>query len=131
MGPTLGENTNIELRVEAEGWPLPAFQWLRNGKKLPGETSNVLQLRLHCPISNKTRSYRCSQCKNFCRNVPKNAYQIMCTNCGNQFDYKEVTLFICNAFLYTSRLINTLRNLRQCMKQKRSAYLKSRNSTIP
>ena len=92
MGPTLGEATNIELRVEAEGWPLPTFQWLRNGKKLPGETSNVLQLQLQCPVSNKTRSYRCSQCKNFCRVVPKNAFQILCTNCGNQFDYKEVML---------------------------------------
>jgi DNA-directed RNA polymerase subunit RPC12/RpoP len=92
IGPKIGDKIEVELKVEAEGWPLPNFQWYRNGKLMPGETSNVLKVEVYCPLSDSTRSYRCTRCKNMCRTAPKNGYEIICANCGYKFDYKEVSV---------------------------------------
>ena len=35
---------SVSLRVEALGWPLPGYQWARDGVALPGATTSVLSL---------------------------------------------------------------------------------------
>jgi hypothetical protein len=35
-GPAVNETATISLTCLAEGWPLPAFQWYYNKKKIPG-----------------------------------------------------------------------------------------------
>lgn len=129
IGPKIGELRKVELAVQAEGWPLPTFQWYRNGKALPGETSNVLKVDLLCPLSVSTRSYRCTRCKNMCRSAPKNGYEIICFNCGYKFDYKEVGIqskmgterptHVCSLFRSpsTTRIWQTFMHLRKRNKR--------------
>jgi DNA-directed RNA polymerase subunit RPC12/RpoP len=90
-GPRIGDIKRVELSVEAEGWPLPNYQWYKNGSLLTGETRPQIMIPLYCHVSTATRSYRCSSCKNICKHSPKNAYQVICANCGHKFDYKDVS----------------------------------------
>jgi hypothetical protein len=90
VGPPVGTKRAVQLKVDAEGWPLPAYQWYRNGQKLIGETDDVINVQLWSPESKLKRAYRCTVCKNFCRTAPKNAYELQCLNCSSTFDYKEI-----------------------------------------
>ena len=40
-GPAVNDTAIITLTCLAEGWPLPAFQWYYNKKKIPG---NIISL---------------------------------------------------------------------------------------
>jgi hypothetical protein len=90
VGPKIGDVQKITLSVESDGWPLPTFQWYRNGKRLKGETNPTIEINLHCPVSTVTRSYRCSMCKNFNHSTPINAFQVICMNCTKVFNFKEI-----------------------------------------
>ena len=89
QGPTVGDTGALTLKVVAEGWPLPTFQWFKNGNVIVGATSAELHLKLGCDTYG-ARSYRCIKCKMVSRNVPLNAYHIKCGNCGQLFAYKDV-----------------------------------------
>eukprot|EP01039_Chlorochromonas_danica_P001031 gene1031-1118_t len=91
-GPHVDEHAGIVLKVGAEGWPAPTFQWYRNGKIIPGATKAELELTLYSPIHGH-RAYRCVRCKMVARSVPANAYHIICGNCSYQFTYREIEEF--------------------------------------
>ena len=90
-GPPIGEVQVVRLNCVADAWPLPKFQWRKNGKIVVGETGPELTLRLVCKADPELRSFRCTVCKNFSKQVPKNAFNVTCSNCRHTFDYKEVS----------------------------------------
>lgn len=93
-GPTVGDAASVVLKVAAEGWPLPTYQWFRNDQLIEGETKPELKLTLKCSTFGQ-RAYRCLKCKMLSRSVPFNTYHIKCGNCGFVFVFKEVCcLFI-------------------------------------
>jgi hypothetical protein len=97
-GPPVSQTYECKLVCQADGWPVPKFQWRRNGKIVPGADGPELKLRLVCVADNDYRSFRCTVCKNFSKLVPKNAFRITCSNCRNPFDFKEVcfSLIFCS-----------------------------------
>lgn len=94
-GPTVGEESEILLQCDATGWPLPTYQWYRNGELLNGETLPTCKVKLFCETFGQ-RTYRCIKCKMVSKTAPVNAYHVKCGNCGYRFTYKEVkhSLFI-------------------------------------
>ena len=40
-GPSVNDTATVTLTCLAEGWPLPAFQWYRNKKKIPGKNISI------------------------------------------------------------------------------------------
>ena len=90
-GPTVAEKAEVILRITATGWPLPTYQWYRNGKIIEGATKPELRLSLFCPVYGN-RVYGCIRCKMVAKTVPVNAYHIQCGNCSYQFAYKEVNM---------------------------------------
>ena len=57
-GPIIGKTQRVVLKVETTGWPLPTFQWYRNGVLLEGETKAELVRNLKCNLNTATRTYR-------------------------------------------------------------------------
>lgn len=88
-GPMIGHTADIILKVEADGWPLPTYQWYKKNKKIKGATTPELKLSLHC-ASYGQRTYRCIRCKMISKDVPLNAYHIKCGNCAYLFNYKDI-----------------------------------------
>lgn len=89
-GPTVGRIHNLTLRCPAHAWPFPTYQWYRNGQLIPGATHHELNLSLKCPLQMEKRSFRCLKCKMFSRNIPNNAYHLICDNCDARFNYKDI-----------------------------------------
>jgi len=89
-GPAVGDTAHITLLCEAEGWPLPSFQWYVNKRKIPGAVKPELRLTLKCPSSAAMRSFRCTRCRMTSKSIPINAYHIKCGNCGYRVDFKDV-----------------------------------------
>ena len=89
-GPSVGDTAHITLICEAEGWPLPSFQWYVNKRRIPGAVKPELRLTLKCPSSAAMRSFRCTRCRMMSKSIPINAFHIKCGNCGYRVDFKEV-----------------------------------------
>ncbi|CAM9115659.1 unnamed protein product, partial [Ectocarpus fasciculatus] len=92
-GPPIGELQVVRLNCVADAWPLPKYQWRKNGKIVPGATEPELTLRLVCVADPEFRSFRCTVCKNFSKQVPKNSFGVICSNCRHTFDYKEINKY--------------------------------------
>lgn len=90
-GPTIGETKPVKLEVKAVGWPKPAFQWFRNNQPIPDAVEPVFVANLYCPLSNKSRTYRCVKCKMVAKDCPNNAYIVRCLNCSHEYMFKEVS----------------------------------------
>jgi hypothetical protein len=88
-GPTVGDAAEIILRVEADGWPRPTYQWYNKNERISGAIHAELKLILRCNTYGH-RTYRCVRCKMVSKEVPLNAYHIKCGNCAYLFAYKEV-----------------------------------------
>ncbi len=89
----VGDAAEIVLRVEADGWPRPTYQWYNKNDRISGATKAELKLVLRCNVYGH-RTYRCVRCKMVSKEVPLNAYHIKCGNCGYLFAYKEVSATI-------------------------------------
>jgi hypothetical protein len=92
-GPLIGARQPKNLICEAVSWPLPKFQWFRNGSKMRYANNSILNLVLLCPVDRGKRSFRCGSCKMVAFSVPLNAYHVRCANCFVHFDYKEIQHF--------------------------------------
>ena len=90
-GPRIGDEADLIISCEADGWPLPTYQWYKNNVLLEGETAKQLKISLKCP-ENSIRTYRCIRCKMVSLSLPLNAFHIKCGNCGYQFTFKEVVI---------------------------------------
>ena len=86
----VGNRRSVELRVAADGWPLPTYQWYVNKRPIKGATKPRINLILYCKSSHDKRGFRCLGCKLFSKNVPLNAYNVKCGSCGKLFSYKEI-----------------------------------------
>ena len=55
----VGNRKNVELRVEADGWPAVQYQWFVNNRPVKGATKPRLVLILYCKSSHEKRAFRC------------------------------------------------------------------------
>ena len=90
----IGNRKNIELRVEADSWPPPTYQWFMNGRAVAGATKDRIIFQLYCASSHEQRAFRCMKCKLVSKSVPINAYNVICGNCGKLFAFKEITEYM-------------------------------------
>lgn len=95
-GPMVGAAAEIVLRVEADGWPKPTYQWYNGTQRISGAIHAELKLVLRCNTYGR-RTYRCVRCKMVSKDVPLNAHHIKCGNCANLFTYKEVSRIECTS----------------------------------
>ena len=89
-GPLVGHRgEDVVLKVEATGWPLPMYQWQRNGKDVPGANKPTLELRVQIAKSTEVKKYQCVHCRKSDAELPKNIYRCKCKNCGTLFEFPE------------------------------------------
>jgi len=90
-GPPVGRvGGEIVLCSNADGWPLPSFQWTKNGIPIDGETKPTLTIQVGSKKSKTLKRFRCIHCKKINVELPQNLYRVICNNCKTPFDFPEV-----------------------------------------
>jgi len=89
-GPRVGEGQEVTLTCEADGWPLPTYQWKKHGADIPGANGPTLKIDLRCYEADALKTYRCIKCKKASK-IPVNVFDIMCVSCQTTFRYKDVS----------------------------------------
>lgn len=89
-GPQLGQR-GVQLKLEcvAEAWPMPQYQWLRDGVPLENETNPTITFKVHASKSRQIKKYRCTHCRKVNKELPSNIYRVLCKNCGWVLNFPE------------------------------------------
>lgn len=74
--------TNLCLKVQASSWPLPTFQWFKDGNLLEGESTSMLQVQVSTAKGEGSFRFRCTHCKHAREGVPVRVQRAKCSNCG-------------------------------------------------
>ncbi|KAH8096114.1 hypothetical protein JL720_3465 [Aureococcus anophagefferens] len=89
-GPQLNEMTpRITLTCEGDAWPLPTYQWFKDGAKLEGEVDTEIVLQSRVLKSSRHKKFRCIHCRKVNPEVPANIYRNICMNCKTLFNWPE------------------------------------------
>ena len=89
-GPQLNEMTpRITLTCEGDAWPLPTYQWFKDGAKLEGEVGTEIVLQSRVLKSYRHKKFRCIHCRKVNPEVPANIYRNICMNCKTLFNWPE------------------------------------------
>eukprot|EP01041_Mallomonas_annulata_P000411 gene411-745_t len=108
-GPPVGEYRRVKLSCPGDGWPLPSYQWCKDGQLLEGQNSSELTIYAQCFPTDRFRHFRCTKCKQVSDTMPFNAYEIVCGGCRIH-EYQEMLLRIRK---YVIDLNNTLKGLEE------------------